>query len=186
MGILLPLEHLHYSSLTVNIISPYIFVKHSKHLKHWLQYRYHAICIKLYSALLKSESLKFHFLFSHCNILHSVTVHIPSRCCSSALQLFQKATRSEKVSKVHMEWSFSCHVSTLMYASTRPAPKPNSLYCSAYLGIQSIIHLHPQTIYMWVAPIQSLQLQCFGCPCKTHTHLCLWKWTCSLFNDMMS
>jgi hypothetical protein len=34
MGILLQLEHLHSSSLTVNIISPYIFLKNGKHLGH--------------------------------------------------------------------------------------------------------------------------------------------------------
>jgi hypothetical protein len=62
----------------------------------------------------------------------------------------------------------------------------NLILCmQCLLSIQPIIHLHPQTTYMWDAPIQSLQLQCFGCPCKTHTHLCLWKWTCSLFNNTM-
>jgi hypothetical protein len=118
MGILLPLEHLHSSPLTVNSIPPYIFVKHSKHFRHWLQYCYHAICTQWYSALLISESLKFHFLFSHCSVLRSVTVHIPSRC---VLHLFQKAMRSEKVSKVHMKRKFqlSCkYINVLQHQSS--------------------------------------------------------------------
>jgi len=93
MGILLPLEHLHSSSLTVNIIPPHILVKHSKHLRHWLQYCYHAICTQWYSALLKSESLKFHFLFLHCSVLHSVTGHIPSKCLFSSSSKRQREVK---------------------------------------------------------------------------------------------
>jgi hypothetical protein len=132
MGILLPPEHLHSFSLTVNIISPYIFVKHSKHSRHWLQYCYHAICTQWYSALLKSESLKFHFLFSHCSALHSVTVHILSRCLFSSFS--KRQWEVKKLAKCIWNGSFSCHVSTLMYSSTRAAPKSHSLYAMLTLA----------------------------------------------------
>jgi hypothetical protein len=38
---------------------------------------------------------------------------------------------------------------------------------------------------MWFAPIQSFELVRFGFPCRSHTHLCLLKWTFSLFNNMV-
>ena len=102
----------------------------------------------------------------------------------SVLQLFQKATRSEKVSKVHMQWSFSCHVSTLMYSSTTAAPKCNSLYAVLTMAFSpSYIFIHkPHTCGM-------LQYKVYSCNVLVAlvkpTHTCLWKRTCSLFKNMM-